>query len=204
MFNPKSTHNQPVADPIAHFKAIPWCAKLLSDKSIAQVTVPDRNPISSTESALVRETLNTPETVKACITFFRYIKPTAPASETGEDQKNPFLELCTLLDLNNGVNGYAKTAHGGFFGVVLDEVMGTAANMQAAQGAYTASLKVDFKKPLYTPSVVLVRGKVVKKEGRRLIVEGSFEDRDGNVLAVADGLWVMVNRDIGRWTDSKL
>ncbi|KAH7357118.1 HotDog domain-containing protein [Rhexocercosporidium sp. MPI-PUGE-AT-0058] len=204
MSNPKSTHNQPVTDPIAYFKAIPWCAKLISDKSVVQVTVPDRTPIASTESAFVRETLNTPETVKACITFFRFIKPTAPTSETSEDKKNPFLELCTLVDLNSGVNGYAKTAHGGFFGVVLDEVMGTAANLQAAQGAYTASLKVDFKKPLYTPSVVLVRGKVQKKEGRRLIVKGSFEDKDGNVLAVADGLWVMVNRDIGRWTDSKL
>ncbi|PVH83888.1 hypothetical protein DL98DRAFT_105009 [Cadophora sp. DSE1049] len=204
MSNPKSSHNQPIADPIVHFKAIPWCAKLLSDKSIVQVTVPDRTPIPSTESALVRETLNTSKTVKACITFFRYIKPTAPASETGEDKKNPFLELCTLVDLNSCVNGYAKTAHGGFFGVVLDEVMGTAANLQAAQGAYTVSLKVDFKKPLFTPSVVLVRGKVVKKEGKRLIVKGSFEDKDGNVLAVADGLWIMVNRDIGRWTDAKL
>ncbi|KAH7407284.1 HotDog domain-containing protein [Cadophora sp. MPI-SDFR-AT-0126] len=204
MSNPKSSHNQPIADPVAHFKAIPWCAKLLSDKSIVQVTVPDRTPIPSTESALVRETLNTSKTVKACITFFRYIKPTAPASETSEEKKNPFLELCTLVDLDSGVNGYAKTAHGGFFGVVLDEVMGTAANLQAAKGTYTVSLKVDFKKPLFTPSVVLVRGKVVKKEGKRLIVKGSFEDKHGNVLAVADGLWIMVNRDIGRWTDSKL
>lgn len=77
-------------------------------------------------------------------------------------------------------------------------------NFQAAQGAYTTSLKIDFKKSLFTPSVVLIRGKVVKKEGKRLLVKGSFEDKDGHVLAVADGLWVMVNRDIGRWTDSKL
>lgn len=35
------------------------------------------------------------------------------------------------MDLGSGINGYAKTAHGGFYGVVLDEVMGTAANLQA-------------------------------------------------------------------------
>jgi len=40
-----------------------------------------------------------------------------------------------LVDLESGVNGYAKTAHGGFYGVVLDEVMGTAANMQAGKSA---------------------------------------------------------------------
>jgi hypothetical protein len=95
--------------------------------------VPDRTPLPSTESALVRETLNTSNTVKACITFLRYIKPTASSSETGENPKNPFLEFVTLLDLGSGVNGFAKTAHGGFYGVVLDEVMGSAAQMQAGE-----------------------------------------------------------------------
>lgn len=50
----------------------------------------------------------------------------------GEEKANPFLEVGALVDLQSGVNGYAKTAHGGFYGVVLDEVMGTAANMQAS------------------------------------------------------------------------
>jgi len=120
--------------------------------------------------------------------------------ERGEDKKNPFLQICALLDLGSGINGYAKTAHGGFFGVVLDEVMGTAANLQAAQGAFTVSLKVDFKKPLYTPSVVLARGQVVKKEGKKLSLRGSFEDKDENILATSEGTWIMVDRDIGRWT----
>jgi hypothetical protein len=102
--NPNSEYNQPTADPIAHFKAIPWCAKLLSDKSVVKIIIPDRTPIPSTESALVRETFNTPSTVKACITFLRYIKSTAPSSETGEDKKNPFLQLCCLLDLGSGMD----------------------------------------------------------------------------------------------------
>ena len=186
MSNPKSTHNQPIENPIPHFKAIPWCAKLLADKSVVQVAVPDRTPIASTESALVRETLNTPNTVKVSIlqslSFFlnpKSLNPPLPAGtpntfpttrsplqsfrhaekrnganeslhtgmynlpplhqvlrrrngpKTGEERKNPFLQVCALVDLASGINGYAKTAHGGFFGVVLDEVMGTAANMQA-------------------------------------------------------------------------
>lgn len=55
--------------------------------------------------------------------------------DVGEDKKNSFLQVCALLDMGGGMNGHAKTAHGGIFGVVLDEVMGTAANMQA--GMYT-------------------------------------------------------------------
>jgi hypothetical protein len=30
MSNPKSEHNQPIADPVAHFNSTPWCSKLLS------------------------------------------------------------------------------------------------------------------------------------------------------------------------------
>jgi len=45
---------------------------------------------------------------------------------------------------------------------------------------------------------------VVKKEGKKLFLKGSFEDKDGNILAEADGIWIMVNKDIGRWTDAKL
>ncbi|CZR52686.1 uncharacterized protein PAC_02563 [Phialocephala subalpina] len=201
--NPKSQFSRPVADPIAHFHSIPWCHTHLSQKSVLQIIVPDRTPLASTESAMVRETFNTPSTVNACVTFFNY-KPQPGGEkgmeERGEDKKNPFLEICALLDVGSGVNGYAKTAHGGFYGVVLDEVMGTAANLQAAQGAFTASLKVDFKRPLYTPSVVLARGQVIKKEGKKLSLKGSFEDKDGNILATSEGTWIMVNRDIGRWT----
>ena len=108
--------------------------------------VPNRTPIPSTESALVRETLNCAGTVNACLTFLRYVKPTAPASETGEDKKNPFLELCCLLDVGSGINGYVGTAHGGVFGVILDEVMGTAANMQAG---LSLSLSLSLSLPIF-------------------------------------------------------
>lgn len=49
MNNPKSEHNQPIADPIAHFKRIPWCAKFLSGEDVVAIQVPDRTPLASTE-----------------------------------------------------------------------------------------------------------------------------------------------------------
>lgn len=45
---------------------------------------------------------------------------------------------------------------------------------------------------------------MVEKKGRKLSVKGSFADGEGNVLAEADGVWVMVDRDVGRWTDAKM
>ncbi|KAK8106387.1 hypothetical protein PG999_009746 [Apiospora kogelbergensis] len=49
-------HNQSVPDPMAHFMAIPWCAKILQDKANLDVVVPDRRPLDSGESNFVRKT----------------------------------------------------------------------------------------------------------------------------------------------------
>jgi hypothetical protein len=50
---------------------------------------------------------------------------------------------------------------------------------------------------------VVCRGRVVKKEGKKLHLRGSFQDKDGNILAESRGIWVMMQNDIGRWTDKK-
>ena len=51
---------------------------------------------------------------------------------------------------------------------------------------------------------MVCKGRVTEKKGRKITVKGSFEDKDGNVLAEADGIWITVDRDVGRWTDAKL
>jgi hypothetical protein len=89
--------------------------------------------LPSREFALVREVLNTPETVKACVVIIRQLRPTPESLASGETRDKPFLELVALLDLEKGVNGYAGTAHGGFFTVVLDEVMGSAVNVLSGE-----------------------------------------------------------------------
>lgn len=65
-------------------------------------------------------------------------------------------------------------------------------------GAYTASLNIKFKKPMFTPAIVVCRGRVVKKDGRKAYVTGSFEDKDGVVLTEAEGEWALMDRDVGR------
>jgi len=62
----------------------------------------------------------------------------------------------------------------------------------------TASLKVDYKSPVRTPGVVLGRGKLVRREGRKLWGEGTVEDGEGHVLAVAEGLFLEVESTIGK------
>jgi len=194
-------HNQFIKDPLAHFRAIPWCATLLNDGAVLNYRVCDRRPLPSTESSFVRRVMNSGTTVRACITFCRMVNPppsgsgkaSIPAASlsrsgvllsgggkaNGEDLRNPFLLLSALLDLGEDLCGYTNTLHGGLFTVLMDEVMGTAANFQADHGAYTAQLTTKYRRTIKTPQVVLVRGRVVRKEGRKIFVKGTIEDKDG-------------------------
>jgi len=92
------------------------------------------------------------------------------------------------------VNGHVDTSHGGFLGVILDEVLGNAAECERPRdkATMTAYLKVDYKKPLRTPGKVLCRGNVEKKEGRKMLVKGTIEDYQGTVLAIAEALFLVV------------
>ncbi|KAI1083489.1 HotDog domain-containing protein [Whalleya microplaca] len=244
---PHSPHNQAVADPLAHFKAIPWCAALLASRQNLHgtVAVPDCHPLPSGEASFVRKTLNNASTVRACVTFLR-ASPSSSSSATsssasssisttpergaedttaagtgasggrgssilssggggkaaGEDPRTPFLLFHALVDLGEDCNSYKGTLHGGLYAVLMDEVMGTAANFQTGEGgvehgAYTVSFTTRFRRAIRTPQIVLVRGRVVRKEGRKIWVKGVIEDKDGNVMAEGDGLWLAMNHNIG-------
>ncbi|KAL6719814.1 hypothetical protein ACLMJK_001735 [Lecanora helva] len=199
MANPKSPHNQPTPDPIAHFKTIPWCNALLTSPRTLAVAVPDRTPTTTSESNLVRVTLNTPSTVRACVTFFRMpTKAEREGNTVGETRERPFVEIGCLLDVGDGLAGRAHVMHGGVFSVVLDEVLSTVAYQHSDHGAITAYLNVQWKRPLVTPSVTLCKGRVVKKEGKKVFVKGSFHDAEGNTLAEAEGLWILLTGKEGK------
>ncbi|XXG98535.1 hypothetical protein Hte_004859 [Hypoxylon texense] len=230
-------HNQSVPDPLAHFKAIPWCAALLADRAIVSVVVPDRRPLPTGESNFVRKTMNSPTTVRASVSFMRVVKPAGAAAATkkesgekenkkdggeekkvqkkkplsksepllsgggpdnGEDPRNPFLLFNALADLGEDCTSYVGTMHGGLYGVLMDEVMGTAANFQTEHGAYTVTFTTRYRRAVSPPQVVLIRGRVVRKEGRKLHVRGTIEDKDGNIMAEGEGLWIAMGKNVGR------
>ncbi|KAI1334845.1 HotDog domain-containing protein [Xylariaceae sp. FL0016] len=223
MHSAPENHGQFVADPVAHFAAIPWCAALLHDPAVLQVIVPERQPLPSGESNFVRKTMNSGSTVRACVTFIRPVRSSSKkssssssSSETppplsrcaelltpggaaaGETPQAPFLLFGALLDLGEDCASYASTLHGGLYGVLLDEVMGTAANTQSANGAYTVSFTTTYRRAVKLPQIVLVRGRVVRKEGRKIWMRGTIEDKDGNIMAEGQGMWLAMAQNVGR------
>lgn len=78
--------------------------------------------------------------------------------------------------------------------------------------------RTTYKRAVKLPMVVMARGRVVKRDGRKLHVVGCLEDKDGefalalaswltgwltdwrigNIMAQAEGIWVMMGSNVGR------
>lgn len=170
----------------ARFQSVPWAWKLFDDPTLQPFITEARVLKSeSTADTFVSNTLATEDTIKAWQSFYK-----AP------DSVKKYGEVLCLLSLGSGINGHIDTSHGGFISLIHDEGLGLAAETVRPpdKTTMTAYLRVDYKKPLRTPNVVLCRAWAERREGRKLYVKGSMEDGNGNVVSVSEGLFIVVDR----------
>jgi len=170
--------------------SIPWCSEYLKNSSY--VVLRDFSPRTPTRGTachtLTRNTLNTPTTMPAVVSFYK--KPLEGDSIT---------EAIALVALGSDVNGHADTAHGGAVATIMDECAGLIQRLSQPVGGdirfpvYTAYLNVRFMKPVKTPGVVAVDSKIVFIEGRKKKVLVEMRDQGGSVLAEAEALFVRSN-----------
>ncbi|KAK3323474.1 HotDog domain-containing protein [Cercophora scortea] len=213
-------YNQFIKDPIRHFLSIPWCAALLKDKSVVDAYPVDRRPLPRGEGSFVRQIINSGTTVRANVIFKRSlaIKPMdgEGVEEAGgivvdrallEGQDERCLLFNALLDLGGDLCSYQHTLHGGLISLFLDELMTTAAIFgdedAAEHGVYTVQLNTRFKKAIKMPQILLLRARIVRREGRKLFVRGTIQDRDGTVMAEGESVGLEMNRSIGRTTGGR-
>lgn len=81
--------------------------------------------------------------------------------------------------------------------MLLDEIVGAACSNHCPRGktTMTAYMKVDYRKPMITPSFVLTRAWIEDKSGgRKIFGRGVVEDGQGNILAEGEALFLMVDR----------
>jgi len=171
-----------------YLQSFPWCAKLLADPNFVVIPTSTRQFKKSTEDALFAETLKTDDTIRAWVALFRQPAQGATTIE----------EVRTLVSLGHGLNGYPHLCHGGIVATIMDEVMSTLLSVNKSRngisgGAVTASLSVSFLKPVWTPQVVLVAAKFGEIKGRKLYVESSVRDSNGNDLAKGEALFIRID-----------
>ncbi|KAA8894298.1 HotDog domain-containing protein [Sphaerosporella brunnea] len=155
------------------FTAHPWALALLKSPNVRHRRDWLRCDYSDNTDTLLRRT------VAATDSFRAYAALTQYHPETG------MIENLNLISLGTDLNAHQNLLHGGIVATLLDEIVGAAAGL-----GFTAYLNVSFKKPVKTPAVVLLRSRVVKQEGRKIICAGSLEDGMGGMYASAEGMYV--------------
>jgi acyl-coenzyme A thioesterase THEM4 len=171
----------PPRDVLEVLQSIPWCSRILADPTSRPYVQQNRIPKSSSEDALIAKTLATNETVRIMQPFFRAPSPAFPSGEH-----------LFIVSLASGVSGFEDSLHGGMIMLLMDETLGHAAIYSSEQDkkSYTASVTVDFKRPVPTPSIVLFRSWADKRDGRKMWAHGTLENGEGIVYAIGKTLWI--------------
>lgn len=164
---------------------LPWIKKLLADpRKQWTVQVPRPFQGGTVTNAMFEKTLAIPTGIIEHLSFNR------PTQEP--DAVQP-MEECWLLSMGSDVDGKAGRAHGGFSSLVLDQISGSLAHHHNPypDPPATATLIVDFKAPVSTPCVVLVRAWIIEMTTRKVWVKAVIQDGNGLVCTASKGLFIV-------------
>lgn len=90
-----------------------------------------------------------------------------------------------------GAEGPPGHAHGGSMAAVLDEAMGAGAWL-AGHAVVAANLTVNFRRMLSLENEVLLETWVERVDGKKVMTRGRLVDRDGEVYAEGEGLFISI------------
>ncbi|CAK7244036.1 MAG: hypothetical protein STHCBS139747_005570 [Sporothrix thermara] len=63
-------------------------------------------------------------------------------------------------------------------------------DVRAGGLAMTASMKISFRRPVSTPSIILTTASLNRIEGRKIYIDVAIRDDEGNVCTTCEGMWV--------------
>ena len=194
----------------AHIESVPWLAKHLNDTdhyhaipTFSRVLKPNG------EDYFFSATLNNDKTIPYQITLVRKDlntppdASTLPVAPTTTSHKlayeaPQYPDNYMLMHLARpGMDGHPNTMHGGMLCAILDETMGLTVMLHhskkekgARESLYTLELKTTYRAAVPTPSDVLVRCWLTRKEGRKWWARGQIVNQEGVVMTEAEGLWL--------------
>ena len=87
--------------------------------------------------------------------------------------------------------GGAGFAHGGIIAVVLDEAMGKLSKL-TEERAVTAEMSIEYRKPVPVDQEIFAEGWQEDEQGRNRFRVAEIHEAQGNLLARAEGRFVVV------------
>lgn len=200
-----ASHSVPTADQ-EYFESVPWLKRYLNDPHYQAIPTFSRVLKESGEDYFFSTTINTPQTIPYQITLLsRDLKLPAASTELAPQSSHKiatkapdYPDNLMLLRLGNpGLDGHPNTLHGGIICSILDETMGLNVVLhhsripkETREALYTVELKTTYRTAIPTPSDVLVRCWLSRREGRKWYSRGQIVNQDGVVMSEAEGVWV--------------
>ncbi|KAF2432602.1 hypothetical protein EJ08DRAFT_122991 [Tothia fuscella] len=174
---------------LAKLQQTEWCLDTVNDRSFRPIHSFSRDPPPHLNGrySFIGKTMKTESTVPLWQAFYRPSNGTVPA------------ELRVIAELGEGgLDGHLHTAHGGVTASLIDEALGSLAGIHKTPGKsiFTAYMKIDYKKPVPTPSTVLFRVKLNgKSAARKIYCDAWLENgQDGAVYTTAESLFLETER----------
>ena len=85
--------------------------------------------------------------------------------------------------------GYKNIVHGGILSTALDEAM-VRLGYQIGLNTVSVHIEVDFRKPAYVNETLTLEGEIVKEEGKKVFAKSKLTNKEGVVVAEANGILV--------------
>jgi acyl-coenzyme A thioesterase PaaI-like protein len=176
----------------ARLASVPWCQRLLNDKSLTIHIPESRRHSRDREDGAIGETLYTADTIPSYLVLYQV--PSQP--------ETIIKEILGLLQVGDGLSGWPGVLHGGIVATIMDEVIGEIINVNKKHQAIrrasymTAYLNITYVRPVAIPGTILVRAILEKVDGRKLNVSATVEDGQGTVLTKAEGLFVGLKQNL--------
>lgn len=167
-----------------------WCRTLLAQPEVVRWQEASYEGITamSVSNSIFEETLYGDRAIRAHLTFRRRCK------EKDSIRKH---EECFLISIGDGLDGRTGRGHGGLSSMMLDSICGQASHYVEESepvSTATATMTVDYLRPVNTPCVFLVRAWPVEYSGKKAWIKAVMEGEEG-VYAKATTLFILGKRD---------
>ncbi|KAJ5355955.1 hypothetical protein N7517_010564 [Penicillium concentricum] len=199
----------PPQSTVDYFSSLPWTRKFLENQAYKVIPFFSRHLNDHTgENRFFAQTVNSNTTVPHLLALqLKDLESPEFTSHYGHqsfntpDPTTPH-ELICLVSLGRGLDSHPSIVHGGFQGVIFDEIMRNLIllhnNNTCEPGPrdihFTVNMNISYAAPVITPGVFLVRSNLAGREGRKWFPKAEIVNSDDVVLTSADSTWVTAKR----------
>ncbi|KAJ2020038.1 hypothetical protein GGI14_001152 [Coemansia sp. S680] len=100
-------------------------------------------------------------------------------------------EFVFIMHIGKRLCGHDGIVHGGVQATLFDEVTARPAFWNLPRNiALTASLKINYRRPVVADQILVLKSQLANIEGRKATVTAQLEDVKGNTLSDAEALYV--------------